>query len=69
MATVAILKFFNPPKAATYYGGYFYKVDHNMAPKPWISIPNIKIYMETKFRPNREDFCILAAILDSKWPL
>ena len=24
-----------------------------MAPKPWISIPNIKIYLETKFRPNR----------------
>ena len=56
MATVAILIFFNPPpkKAATYYGGYFYKVDHNMAPKPWISIPNIKIYLE--------------AILDAKWP-
>ena len=31
---------------ATYYGGYSYKVDHNMAPKPWISIPNIKIYLE-----------------------
>ena len=27
-----------PPKAATHYGGYSYKVDHNMAPKPWISI-------------------------------
>ena len=26
--------------------------DHDMAPKPWISIPNIKIYLETKFRPN-----------------
>jgi hypothetical protein len=24
-----------PPKAATYYGGFSYKVDHNMAPKPW----------------------------------
>jgi hypothetical protein len=35
--------FFQPPKAATYYGGYSYKVDHNIAPKPWISIPNIKI--------------------------
>jgi hypothetical protein len=23
--------FFQPPKAATYYGGYSYKVDHNMA--------------------------------------
>ena len=27
-----------------------------MAPKPWISIPNIKIYLETKFRPNRRIF-------------
>ena len=31
-------------------------VDHNMAPKPWISIPNIKIYLETKFCPNRRIF-------------
>jgi frataxin-like iron-binding protein CyaY len=56
MATAAILNFFNPLKAATYYGGYSYKVDHNMAPKPWISIPNIKIYLETKFRPNQRIF-------------
>jgi hypothetical protein len=57
MATATILIFFNPPKAATYYEGYSYKVDHNMAPKPWISsIPNIKIYLETKFRPNRKIF-------------
>jgi hypothetical protein len=56
MAMAAILNLFNPPKAATYYGGYSYKVDHNMAPKPWISIPNIKIYLETKFRPNRRIF-------------
>ena len=100
-------EFVQPPIAGTYYGGYSYKVDHNMAPKPWISIPNIKIYLETKFRPNQrmfvfwrpfriqngrhskptmdinsqhhnllgnqispksEDFFILAAILDSKWP-
>ena len=27
-----------------------------MAPKPWISIPNMKIYLETKFRPNRRIF-------------
>jgi hypothetical protein len=27
-----------------------------MAPKPWISIPNIKIYFETKFRPNHRIF-------------
>ena len=53
MATAAILIFLQPPKAATYYGGYSYKVDHNMAPKLWISIPNIKIYLETKFGPNR----------------
>jgi hypothetical protein len=26
MATAAILNFFNPPKAATHYGGYSYKV-------------------------------------------
>jgi hypothetical protein len=26
MATTAILKFFQPPKAATHYGGYSYKV-------------------------------------------
>ena len=52
MAMATILIFFNPPKAATYYGGYSYKVDHNMVPKPWISIPNIKIYLETKFHPN-----------------
>jgi hypothetical protein len=26
MATVAILNFFQPPKAATHYGGYSYKV-------------------------------------------
>ena len=27
-----------------------------MAPKTWISIPNIKIYLETKFLPNRRIF-------------
>jgi hypothetical protein len=26
MATATILNLFNPPKAATHYGGYFYKV-------------------------------------------
>jgi hypothetical protein len=31
-------------------------VDHNIAPKPWISIPNIKIYLETKFLPNQRIF-------------
>ena len=75
--------------------------------RQWISIRNIRIYLETKFRPNRrifvfwwpfwiqndrhstpkmdinlqhhnllgnqissksEDFCILVAIMDSKWP-
>jgi hypothetical protein len=29
-----------------------------MAPKPWISIPNIKIYLETKFRPNWRIFVL-----------
>jgi hypothetical protein len=63
-AMVAILnpkwppKYKNPP----YYGGYSYKVDHNMAPKPWISISNIKIYLETKFR-QIGGFLYLAAIL------
>ena len=57
MATAVILNCFQPlPKAATYYSGYSYKVDHNMAPKPWISIPNIKIYLETKFFPNQRIF-------------
>ena len=55
MATAAILNFFNPPKSC-HIGGYSYKVDHNMAPKPWISIPNIKIYLETNFRPNQRIF-------------
>ena len=27
-----------------------------MAPKPWTSIPNIKIYLKTKFCPNRRMF-------------
>ena len=30
MATAAILKFFNLPKAATHYGGYFYKVSWSL---------------------------------------
>ena len=71
MATTAILNLFNPPKAATYYGGYSYKVDHNMAPKPWISIPNIKIYLETKFRQNRRIFVIgghFVPWLPWQWP-
>jgi hypothetical protein len=29
-------EFFQTQKSATYYGGYSYKVDHNMAPKPWM---------------------------------
>ena len=58
MVMATILNCFNPPKAATYHGGYSYKVDHNMAPKPWISIPNIKINLETKFRPNWRIFVL-----------
>ena len=30
MATVAILNLFNPPKAATHYGGYSYKVSWSL---------------------------------------
>jgi hypothetical protein len=30
--------------------------DHDMAPKQWISIRNIIIYLETKFCPNRRIF-------------
>jgi hypothetical protein len=30
MATAAILNFFNPPKAATHYGGYSYKVSWSL---------------------------------------
>ena len=74
MATAAILIFVQPPKAATYYGGYSYKVDHNIAPKPSISIPNIKINLETKFPPNRRILYFgghfwfkMAAIANQRW--
>jgi hypothetical protein len=30
MATAAILRFFNPPIAATHYGGYSYKVSWSL---------------------------------------
>jgi L-lactate utilization protein LutB len=30
MATAAILNFYNPPKAATHYGGYSYKVSSSL---------------------------------------
>ena len=59
--------FFNPPKAVTYYGEYSYKVDHNMAPESWISIPNIKIYLETKFRPNRRIFVFRRPFWKQRW--
>jgi hypothetical protein len=49
-------EFFQPPKAATYYGGYTDKVDQTMVPNPWISIPSITIYLETKFPPNLRIF-------------
>jgi hypothetical protein len=39
----------------------------NIANQRWISNHNTIIYLHTKFRPN-QDFCIFAAILDSKWP-
>jgi hypothetical protein len=90
-----------------YFGGHFGFKMAAIANQRWISIRNIIIYLETKFRPNRriflfwrpfwiqnghhnkpmmninsqhhnllgnqispksEDFCILAVILDSKWP-
>ena len=39
-------------------GVLLYKIwyDHNMAPKKWISIRNIIIYLETKFYPYRRIF-------------
>ena len=45
-----------------------------MALKPWISIPNIKIYLEIKFRPNRKILYFgghfgfkMAAIANQRW--
>jgi hypothetical protein len=38
------------------------KIWYYMAPKWWISIRNIIIYLETKSSPKSEDFCILVAI-------
>jgi hypothetical protein len=64
MATATILNFFNPPpKAATYYGGYSYKVEHNMD----INSQHQNL-LGNQMSPKSEDFCILVAILDSKWP-
>jgi hypothetical protein len=37
--------------------------DHNIAPKQWISIRNIIIYLETKLCPNRRIFVIIIIIL------
>jgi hypothetical protein len=67
MATAAILIFFQPPKAATYYGDI---------PTKWIVIwlsnhgyqfPTSKSTWKSNFAQIGR-FCILAAILDSKWP-
>ena len=38
--TAAILNFFNPPKAATHYGGYFYKVS-------WSLMKGIQIFFKS----------------------
>ena len=64
MAMAAILNFFNPQK-----------LPHTTVdiPTKWIIIwfPNHGYQFPTSkstWKPNREDFCILAAILDSKWP-
>jgi hypothetical protein len=40
MATTAILNFSNPPKAATHYGGYSYKVS-------WGLMKGIQIYFKS----------------------
>ena len=36
--------------------GKFHPIPSTIANQRWISIPNIKIYLETKFRPNRRIF-------------
>jgi hypothetical protein len=61
------LKNFKLPKAATYYGGYSYKVDHNMATKPWISNSQHQNLLGNQISPKSEDFCILAAIPNQRW--
>jgi hypothetical protein len=55
-------KYKNPP----IWTKLCFQADYDVAQR-WISIRNIIIYLEAKFRPN-QDFCILVAILDSKWP-
>ena len=49
-------EFFQTPQKLPHTTVNIPTVDHNMTPKPWISIPNIKIYLETKFCPNRRIF-------------
>jgi hypothetical protein len=60
--------FFNPPKSChiqqwiflqsgfLYFGGHFGFKMATIANQRWISIRNIIIYLETKFRPNRRIF-------------
>jgi hypothetical protein len=53
MATAAILNFFNPPKAATHYGGYSYKVS-------WSLMKGIQIVFKSPlfcFHGNCEKVC------------
>ena len=59
---------FDPNRRIFVFGGHFIPwlpwqrlpfwifMDYYMAPKPWISIPNIKIYLQTNFRLNRRIF-------------
>ena len=53
MAMAAILNLFTPPpkKAATYYGGYSYNVDHNMAPNGY-QFPTSKSTWKPNFAQN-----------------
>ena len=39
-----------------YFGGHFGFIMATIANQQWISIRNIIIYLETKFRPNRRIF-------------
>ena len=63
MTTAAILNFFNPPKAATYYGGSSYKVDHNISQTMDINSQHQNL-LGNQISPKSENFCILVAILD-----
>ena len=63
MVTATVLNFFNPPKAATYYGGSSYKVDHNISQTMDINSQHQNL-LGNQISPKSENFCILVAILD-----